>query len=182
MLKKINNPILKNILEWALAVVIALFVFWMLIGFVARPARVFGTSMESTYFDGDRVIVNRLTFRFREPVFGDIVAFPSVDNPSQNYIKRVVGLPGDTIDIRRGRITINGEVLDDIRFRDVHNVFAGNVHFPMTLGDDYYFVLGDNLPISEDSRLNTVGNVHIDNIIGRVNFRFFPFNRFGFVE
>ena len=182
MFKKIQNPILKDMCEWALVVAIALFVFLLVDNFVMRSARVFGTSMEGTFFDGDRILINRLAFTFREPAFGDIVAFPYAANPTQSYIKRVVGVPGDVVDIRWGQVFINGNALDDGRFLGLGNVLPGNVGFPQTIADDFFFVLGDNLRISEDSRFASVGNVHRDDIIGRVGFRWFPLNSFGRVR
>ena len=180
--KKMRNPILKQIAEWALAIAIALFVFYLVDAFVVKSARVYGGSMEPTYFHNDRVLVNRMTFRFREPEFGDIIAFPYAANPTQNYIKRVVGLPGDVMDIRGGHIYRNNARLDCPHFIGLGTVFAGTVVFPMIIEADRFFVLGDNLPISEDSRFAEVGNVHIDDIIGRVHFRWFPFSNFGSVD
>jgi signal peptidase I len=187
MLKKyIPNPILRNILEWAIAIALALLVFFAIDSFVFKSARVYGGSMEPSFGHNDRVIVNRLTFRFREPAFGDIIAFPYAGSMGgenvQNYIKRIVGIPGDIIDIAGGYIYRNGARLDCAHLQGQGRVFAGTATFPMTIPDDYFFVLGDNLPLSSDSRFANVGNIHIDDIIGRVNFRWFPFSGFGFVN
>jgi len=173
---------MRGIFEWALAIVIALFVFFMLDSFVAKSARVYGGSMEATFYHNDRVIVNRLAFLFREPAFGDVIAFPFAGDPSRNYIKRVAGLPGDVIDITNGHIYRNGERLDCEHFAGLGRAFSGNVPFPLVVEENSFFVLGDNLPLSEDSRSMSVGNIHRDDIIGRVGFRWFPLNRFGSVN
>ena len=180
--KNIKNPVLKQIAEWALAIAIAFFAFYLVDNFIAKTARVYGGSMETTYFHNDRVVVNRTAFWFREPRFGEIIAFPYAADPSQNYIKRVAGVPGDVIDIIAGNLYRNDQRLYCEHFSGLGNVFSGTVMFPMTIEEDRFFVLGDNLPISQDSRFVEVGNVYIGDIIGRVHFRWFPFADFGRVQ
>ena len=180
--KNIRNPILKQIAEWALAVAIALFAFYLVDGFVAKSARVYGSSMEATYWHNDRVIVNRMAFWFRQPRVGEIIAFPYAADPSQNYIKRVAGVPGDVMDIRGGYIYRNDIQLDDAHFTGLGHAFWGSAEFPMTIEENHFFVLGDNLPVSQDSRFVEVGNIYLGDIIGRVHFRWFPFADFGRVE
>jgi signal peptidase I len=180
--KHIKNPILRHMLEWALAVAIALFVFYMVDGFVAKSAKVEGVSMEQSFIHGDRVIVNRFVYLWSEPQFGDVIAFPYAANPSTNYIKRVAGVPGDRIEVFGGFVYRNGERLEGSHLQGQGRAFGGTVSFPLVVDDDSFFVLGDNLPISEDSRFEEVGNVHRSDIIGRVGFRWFPFNRIGRVR
>jgi len=181
MLKKyIQNDILRNILEWVFSIAIAVLIFLMIDNFVLKSARVYGGSMEPTYVHHDRVIVNRLVYRFTNPRLGEVIAFPYAFDPSQQYIKRIVGMPGDVMDMRGGFVYRNGTRLDDA-FSD-EPAFHGNVIFPLTVEDDKFFVLGDNRQISEDSRSYRVGNVPREDILGRVDFRWFPLNRFGFVN
>ncbi|MCL2855718.1 MAG: signal peptidase I [Defluviitaleaceae bacterium] len=183
MLKKItNDPVVRIVVNWAIAIAIALFAYLLLDNFVVKSARIQGPSMEPTLYHGDRVFVNRLAFVFRQPGFGDIVAFPGPANHSESFIKRVVGLPGDVINIVAGYIYRNGQRLDCVYFQGQGYAFAGTTAFPVTVGESTFFVLGDNLGISRDSRFAEVGNVHRDQIIGRVNFRWLPLSRFGAVN
>lgn len=181
MLKKhVQNPVVRNILEWLISIVIALAIFLIIDNFVMRSARVQGASMEPSYVHGDRVIINRFIYRFAEPQRGDVIAFPYFLDPGYYYIKRIVGVPHDVIDMVDGFIYLNGQRLDD-DFSS-YPVFSGSVSFPVYVEPDTFFVLGDNRRISEDSRFVEVGNVYVGDIIGRINFRWFPFTRLGFVD
>jgi len=178
--KYIQNELLRNILEWVFSIAIAVLIFLLIDNFVIKSARVYGGSMEPSYVHHDRVIVNRFIYNFVDPQLGDVIAFPYAADRSQQYIKRIVGLPGDVIDMRDGFVYRNGRRLDDA-FSD-EPAFHGNVGFPITVEYGRFFVLGDNRQISEDSRSSAVGNVPREDILGRVDFRWFPFNRFGFVH
>ena len=181
MLKnRIKNDLLRNILEWAISIAIALLLFLVIDNFVAKSARVYGGSMEPAFSHNDRVIINRFVYLFSDPQIGDVIAFPYAANPDQHYIKRIVGLPGDVIDILGGYLYINGERFESEFFEG--RIFPGTAIFPMIVEYDTFFVLGDNVRISEDSRFVEVGNIPREDIIGRVNFRWFPFDRFGFVN
>ena len=181
MLKKyVRNEVLRNILEWVFSIAIAVIIFLMIDNFVLKSARVYGGSMEPTYVHHDRVIVNRLVYHFTDPQLGDVIAFPFAYDPSQQYIKRIVGVPGDVMDMRSGFVYRNGVRLDDAFSEEP--AFHGTVNFPIAVEEGTFFVLGDNRQISEDSRFYRVGNVAQGDILGRVDFRWFPFNRFGFVN
>ncbi|MCL2397765.1 MAG: signal peptidase I [Defluviitaleaceae bacterium] len=177
---RIKNNLLRNILEWAISIAIALLVFLLIDNFVVKSARVDGASMEPTYSHNDRVVINRFIYIFTDPQLGDVIAFPYATNPSMHYIKRIVGIPGDIMDIHDGYIYRNGERLDDPFVN--RQVFPVTADFPVVVEYGTFFVLGDNRRNSEDSRHAEVGNIPLDDIIGRVNFRWFPFDRFGFVE
>ena len=181
MLKKyIQNDIVRNILEWVISISIAVVIFLLINNFVFKSAQVQGASMEPTYTHQDRVIVNRFIFNFTDPQLGDVIAFPYAADPTQQYIKRIVGMPGDEMDMRDGFVYRNGVRLDDAF--SGYRAFHGTVTFPLTVEEDRFFVLGDNRQISEDSRFHAVGNVPREDILGRVGFRWFPLNRFGFVD
>ena len=180
MTANIKNKFVKNIVEWAIAIVIALLVFLVLDNFVVKSARVEGSSMQPTFFHGDRVLVNRFVYLIGEPQIGDVIAFPYAADPSNHYIKRIIGMPGDVMDFADGFIYRNGVRLDD-EFSYMQ-ISPGTVIFPLIVESDAFFVLGDNRRISEDSRFVGVGNVPRHDIIGRVNFRWLPLNNFGFVE
>ena len=139
--------------------------------------------MNNTLYNGDNLILNKISYRFHEPERYDIVVFPFRDGSKKNYIKRVIGLPGETIRLSSdGKIYINGEELtDDVYGLEVFEK-AGNAASPITLGDDEYFVMGDNRNNSEDSRFDVVGKVKRSEIIGKVWIRIFPFKSFGRVK
>ncbi len=127
-----------------------------------------GESMEKTLMPGDEVLLDKLTYRIRKPRANDVVAFLPEGNLNAKYsIKRVIGVPGDQIVISNGKIYVNGEVYNDILVRDTI-VEPGLAANEITLGEDEYFVLGDNRNNSEDSRYATIGNISMKDIAGKV--------------
>jgi signal peptidase I len=154
--------------------VAVLFCFF-LITFVAQAFRVQGTSMEPQLVDGERIVVNKFVYRFRAIERGDVVVFWFPRDPSVSFIKRVLALPGDTVEIRRGRVIINGVPVDEgylpEAFRDSDN------YPPTEIGKGFYFVLGDHRRSSNDSR--SWGEVPERYIYGRAVFRFWPLGRMG---
>jgi signal peptidase I len=154
--------------------VAVLFCFF-LITFVAQAFRVQGTSMEPLLEDGERIVVNKFVYRFRPIDRGDVVVFWFPGDPSISFIKRVVGLPGDTVEIRTGRLFVNGNAVNESylppSFRDSDNLA------PTEVRKGYYFVLGDHRRSSNDSR--SWGEVPERYIYGRAVFRFWPAARLG---
>lgn len=146
--------------------------------FVQRTV-VSGKSMEKTLYDGDNLLIDRFTYRSSQPKRYDIVVFSYLYQKNTYYIKRIIGLPGDTIQITDdGRVVINGrEIQDRYTKQPIRN--PGTARYPIRLGSDEYFVLGDNRNQSEDSRFPDVGPVKREQIVGKVVFRFYPFNGFG---
>ena len=154
--------------------VAVLFCFF-LITFVAQAFRVQGTSMEPLLADGERIVVNKFVYRFRAIERGDVVVFWYPRDPSVSFIKRVVGLPGDTVEIRSGRLVVNGVFVPEgylpASYRDSDNLPATEI------GKGFYFVLGDHRRSSNDSR--SWGEVPERYIYGRAVFRFWPFSKLG---
>jgi len=182
MLKnRIDNPMLRGLIEWIFSIGLALLLFFVLRMFVFRVAHVSGGSMMPTLSDGDRVILNRAAVVFGEPRVGDIVAFPYPNNPSDHYIKRVIGVYGDVVDMVGGRFIVNGEPLDDA-FSHELVLATGNVNFPVTVEEGRVFVLGDNRNGSKDSRYASVGTILNRDIIGRVLVRIWPMDSLGQVD
>jgi signal peptidase I len=154
--------------------VAVLFCFF-LITFVAQAFRVQGTSMEPLLEDGERIVVNKFVYRFRPIDRGDVVVFWYPRDPSVSFIKRVVGLPGDTVELRSGRLYVNDAVVDE---RYLPPSFRDADSFPPTeVRRGYYFVLGDHRRSSNDSR--SWGEVPERYIYGRAVFRFWPVARLG---
>lgn len=160
---------------------VVLGVTFLIITFVGQRTHVSGESMENTLDNGDQLIVDKITYRFQDPERFDIIVFPFHYKENTYYIKRIIGLPGETVQIADGTIYINGEVLEESYGREVMQD-PGIAAEPITLGEDEYFVLGDNRNQSSDSRDPSVGLIHRDEIIGRAWLRIWPLNSFGILK
>ena len=133
--------------------------------------------MSPTLTDGDNLIVDKISYRFHDPERFDIVVFPFRYAEKTYYIKRIIGLPGETVFIdEEGTIYIDGEVLDEHFGKEVIQD-PGRAYETITLGEDEYFVLGDNRNNSSDSRDHVVGNIHRNELIGKAWMRIYPFNQ-----
>ena len=175
--KHIENPFIRNLAEWAVAALAALILFLFMRNFVFRVADVNGHSMEPTLSHGDFVLLSRVGYWFGEPQKGDIIAFPFRENPSEYYIKRIMAVPGDVVDFQNNRFVINGAE-PDFGFEHVDIISRGDIYLPMTIGEDEFFVLGDNRNSSKDSRYQSVGPIGERDMLGRVVVRFWPLDRF----
>ncbi len=173
--------VLKELLGMLIYVGIVLVITFLIITFVGQRTHVSGESMENTLDDGDQLIVDKLTYRFHDPERFDIIVFPFRYKENTYYIKRIIGLPGETVQILDGAIYINGAVLEESYGREVM-LDAGTAAEPITLGDDEYFVLGDNRNYSSDSRDPSVGVIHRKEIVGRAWLRIWPLDSFGILK
>ncbi|OGO82858.1 MAG: signal peptidase I [Clostridiales bacterium GWD2_32_19] len=179
---KIQNPILKEIFDWAEVIVMALLITFILKAYVVEFTQVSGPSMQPTLQDGNRLIINRFIYNLTEPKHGDIVVFDFSEEKS--FIKRIIGLPGDVIDIRDGDVYINDIKQEEGYIQEKVQIY-GDVNFPVTVTKDHYFVMGDNRNNSSDSRLKMVGDnglVSKKVIRGPVVLRIWPFNEFGTIK
>jgi len=147
------------------AVVLALFI----IVFVAQSFKVDGASMENTLVHGERLMVDKLTYRFREPRRGEIIV---LNVPGARFIKRIIAVGGDTIEERDGVIFVNGTAVDEPYVDNKTRMNWG----PYLVPEGHVWVMGDNRPRSNDSR-GTVGFLPVENIVGRAIFRYWPLNR-----
>ncbi len=175
---------LKEIVNFALYIVIVLVLTYLVIHYVGQRTEVSGESMENTLDDGDNLIVDKITYRFRDPERFDIIVFPFRLQENTYYIKRIIGLPGETVRIdENGIIYINGEELIESYGREViRPEKLGVAANEIVLGDDEYFVMGDNRNHSSDSRDPSVGNIKREDIIGRAWLRIYPFDKIGFIK
>ena len=175
---------IKEVISFVLYIAIVFLLTYLLIHYVGQRTEVSGSSMESTLSDGDNLIVDKISYRFRDPERFDIIVFPYRYEEKTYYIKRIIGLPGETVRIdENGNIYINGEVLSESYGREVIDADKlGRAAQEITLGEDEYFVLGDNRNASSDSRVEDVGNIRREDIIGRAWLRLYPFDKFGFVR
>ncbi len=171
----------REIRSILLYLLIAIVLSWLIITFVGQRVMVEGTSMETTLSDNDNLIVDKISYRFSDPKRFDIIVFPSTLEGNENLIKRIIGLPGETVQIdEQGNIYINGDKLEESYGRET--IKPGNIGIaaqPILLGADEYFVMGDNRNHSMDSRTAEVGNIKRQDIIGRAWVRIWPFSEFG---
>ena len=174
----------KEVFSWVRMFVTVIVVVFVLTHFIIINAKVPSGSMENTIMTHDRLIGFRFAYWFDEPQRGDIILFEYPVDEKQTYIKRVIGLPGETVQIMDdGSIYINGEKLEENYGMEVIKPETiGRAAEPIELGDDEYFVMGDNRNNSSDSRTDMVGNIKRENIIGKAWLRIWPVSDFGVLQ
>ncbi|MBR5047608.1 MAG: signal peptidase I [Eubacterium sp.] len=175
----------REILDLVIYVAVVALIVYLILHFVGQRTVVNGDSMDNTLKDGQSLIMDKISYRFHDPERFDIVIFPGPpeNGESPYFIKRVIGMPGETIQIVDGKVTIDGEQLTE----DVYGItdtvdYPGIAQEPLTLGDDEYFCMGDNRPVSYDSRYEEVGPVTRGEFIGKVWIRIWPLSKFGAVK
>lgn len=163
-----NSSTKKEILDWIETIAIALLVAFLIRNFLFQPYRVQMGSMLPTLKENNLIIVNKITYRFNDPKRGDIVVFRPPNGSKVFYVKRIVALPGETIEIRNGEILINGIPIQE----DYISIETPGVYGPLTLSKDEYFVMGDHRNNSLDSR--EFGPISKESIIGKAALVFWP--------
>ena len=175
------KDVIKELVGWIVSILLIVAVSYLIVTFVGQRTQVSGSSMETTLSDGDHLIVDKISYRFREPQRYEIVVFPYRYEKNTYYIKRIIGLPGETIQIKDGQILIDGETYqEDGEFPGIEN--AGVAETKVALDSGEYFVLGDNRNDSMDSRMAEVGPIVGERIIGRAWLRIYPFDQIGFLK
>lgn len=163
----------------SLAIVCAL--TFLAVRYLGQRTVVEGSSMEPALANGDNLIVDKISYRFETPERFDVIVFPSGEEEDIYYIKRIIGLPGETVQIdEAGSIYIDGEKLRESYGREIIET-PGMAAVPIALGAGEYFVLGDNRNVSMDSRDSSVGVIKETDIIGRAWLRIYPLDGFGMV-
>lgn len=169
------NKNIKNILSYVLVIVIAL----LIKNYIFTPIRVNGSSMEPTLKDGDIMILNEIGYHLNGVKRFDIVVVKK-DNDNDRIIKRVIGLPGETVAFKDNKLFINDEVVEENFSHDVTHNFDLSEIDETVIPDDYYFVVGDNRGNSKDSRI--IGLINKSEIKGKTSLIIFPFNKIGNVK
>lgn len=168
--KRLNPKVIKDVLELLVGGLVAVFLAFVIIFSVGMRTSVIGDSMEPVLYNGQEILMNRIIYRLTTPKRGDVIVFlPNGNQNSHYYVKRVVGLPGEKIQIRDGRVYIDGLLLSEDDSLD-EMADPGIAQNEMTLAQDEFFVLGDNRNSSEDSRSGNIGAVKKDNIVGKAWF------------
>ena len=179
--KDIIKEVINTILYFAGVLLAAL----LIVMFVVQRTQVDGESLEPTLYNGENLMVDKLSYRFRDPERFEIIVLRPFENDTKTlYIKRIIGLPGETVQIEAdGTILINGEQLYEGYVKEVIQADKrGRAAQEVQLGEDEYFVMGDNRNNSGDSRDKNVGNIQRSKIIGRAWIRIWPLNKFGSVQ
>lgn len=168
------GSLLRELVE---TVVLALILF-LVIRQVVQNYRIESHSMEPNFYEGEFVLVNKLAYRLGEPHRGEVLVFHNPDNTDEDYIKRIIGLPGDQVEVVGDSILINGQELPQ---PFVHNLNPEGTYFgPVVVPENSLFVMGDNRPRSSDSR--AIGAIPEDLVVGKAWLRVWPFSKFGLVE
>lgn len=168
-----------EIFIWAAQIAAVIFLAYFIIYYALEKTEMVGVSMESTLNDNDKIIINKFSYRFTEPKRFDVIVFKQSGKEHSYYdIKRIIALPGETVQIKDGKIYINDKVVEDVINCETMNNY-GLADEPITLEENEYFVLGDNRNNSEDSRFASIGMIRRDEIIGKAFLRIKPFNFVG---
>ena len=180
-----EKSLARDIIDTIIYIAVVGLLVFLILHYVGQRTVVNGDSMCETLQDGESLIMDKISYRFHDPERFDIVIFPGPEENGENpyYIKRVIGLPGETIQIKDGKVYIDDEELTE----DVYGItdyieYSGLAEEAYTLAEDEYFCLGDNRPVSYDSRYEEVGPVSRDEFIGKVWIRIWPLSKFGDVD
>lgn len=197
----------KEIFEWFYTILIAFVIAFLIKAFLFDFVIVEGPSMKPTLMNGDRLIITKLGY---EPQQQDIIVLDSayksrdeyftslgIDGSFERaieyfklpkglkrryYVKRVIAMPGQTVDLIDGKVYVDGEKLDEEYYTGLTVAYDAMIQFPFTVSEDCIFVMGDNRPESKDSRSSSLGEVPIEAVEGKCIFRIFPFDSFGVIE
>ena len=175
----------SEVLGTILYILVICAIVFLVLKFVGQRTVVRGSSMEPTLSDGQNLIMDKLSYHFHDPERFDIVIFPGPEEGGEHpyYIKRIIGMPGETVQIKDGKVYINDKQLKEDVYGIVDHIDdPGSADKPIKLGKNEYFCLGDNRLDSYDSRYPEVGPVTRKEFVGKVFIRIFPFNLFGKVE
>lgn len=180
--RKINTGLLKEIAVWAGEILLTNAAAVILVSFFGFRVSVVGPSMSPTLESGEQVLVNRFVYKLFDPKQNDLVVFlPNGNEKSHYYVKRVIALPGDTVQVKDGVVYVNGEPFDEkVKVAAIENALMAADE--ITVGEDEYFVLGDNRNNSEDSRYASIGNVKKEYMIGEAWMIAYPWSKIGLLK
>ncbi|MBE5965425.1 MAG: signal peptidase I [Lachnospiraceae bacterium] len=168
--------ILREVFIWALEIAAVILLAYFIVYYTVEKTDMVGVSMEGTLYDGDSIVINKFSYQFIDPKRFDVIVFKQSGKEHSYYnIKRIIGLPGETVQIKEEQIYINGEILgESVLVEPMINY--GLAEEEIKLEENEYFVLGDNRNNSEDSRFASIGNIRREEIVGKAFLRLAPFN------
>lgn len=170
------------IFDFLQGIVVVLAIMVMIYLFIMSPQEINGASMEPNFHNGEYILTNKVVYKMKEPTRGDVVIFKSPRNKEVDYIKRIIGLPGDTVGLKNNKLYVNGQPVEEPYLAPDVTIFGGSYlqeGQEITVPEGLYFVAGDNRPHSSDSR--EFGPISKDDIIGQAFLRYWPFSLFGFI-
>ena len=168
--------------RWAISILVVVILAYSIVTFGVQSVTMIGQSMDPALTNQDVVLINKQAYTFEEPKRYDIVAFKLKEDTEGYFnIKRIIGLPGEKVQIKNGHIFINGDVVSDLPFDDLI-MTEGLAIDEVSLGEDEYFLMGDNCNNSEDSRYVNIGNISMKEISGKVFFLVSPRGKFGKIQ
>ncbi len=179
----IVKAVIEFVMEILETIVFVGSLFIVMYLFIIQPNQIKGASMEPTFQDGNYIFTSKVTYKLRKPMRGDVVVFYAPRNPELEYIKRIIGVPGDTVMITAGEVYVNGIHINESYISDKTAItLSGTIseNQPIVVQPDHYFVMGDNRPRSSDSR--EFGPIPSSSMVGQVFYRYFPFNSMGAVK
>lgn len=180
--KMAQKAIAKEILSNSIYILVVLALTLLIVKYVGQRTVVSGQSMQPTLYNNDNLIVDKISYRFDDPERFDIIVFPFAYEEKTYYIKRIIGMPGETVRIdEAGNIYIDGQILEENFGAEIIND-PGMAYTDIVIGENQYFVLGDNRNHSSDSRTPAVGLINRNDIIGKAFIRIYPFNEFGLLK
>ena len=180
--RRINYDLVREISVWVIQIALVCLLAYVCVWCFGLKVSTIGDSMKPTLQNGDVTLINRLVYDIRKPKRGEVIVFkPNGNENAHYYMKRVVGLPGETVEYRDGNIFIDGERLEE-EYETTEILELGLLEEPISLDSGEYFVLGDDRQNSDDSRIADIGNVKISEIEGKVWFVTSPMKNFGFVR
>ena len=182
-----RGSVISSVFEWVDSVVLALVIVMLLFTLFINKVEVKGTSMESTLSEGDQLIITDFNYK---PKQGDIIIISrnylntevSAAESKTPIVKRVIATEWQTVEIKDGKVYVDGAALDEPYYSGITSVMDTSVKYPVTVEEGMVFVMGDNRPHSKDSRSSDLGQVPFDAVIGKAKLRIWPLNKLGFVE
>lgn len=169
----IKNFIFDIVLKWIIDITIVVVLALFVTDYYCSSVDVVGNSMNPIVSNEEKVLIDKLSYEIKEPERFDIIAYKT--RSGEISVKRIIGLPGETIQIVDNRIYIDGEKIEDTYFDGKFE--SGYINEALVIGDNEYFVMGDNRNVSEDSRFEYVGNIDKSNVLGKAWFVCYPFNK-----
>ncbi len=175
-----SNFIVDKVLKWITDIIVFVAVAVFFVIYLGEETSIVGSSMAPAIDDGQVILIDRMSYEITSPGRFDVIVYKSKTTENQYVIKRIIGLPGETVKIEDSKIYINGEVLEDKYFDGTYE--SGYAQNEIKVGNNQYFVMGDNRNLSEDSRFEYIGNISEENIIGKAWLIASPFKEIGFID